>query len=104
MPGLQEIILIAVFIIVLSFTGLWPVVMRGLREYRGEHVESDSPAGGEEDIYFRLLGISPSATWSEIEAAYRQKAKIHHPDHGGDADAMRTLNEAYTQLKRLRGK
>lgn len=104
MPGFQELALIAIFIIVLSYTGLWPVVMRGIREFRGEKVEPENGGAAHAEIYFRLLGISPSATWSEIEAAYRQKAKIHHPDHGGDADAMRTLNEAYTQLKRLRGK
>ena len=105
MPGIQEFLLIAAVILVLWYTGLWPIVMRGFRELRGERVEPDVGGGAEDgEIYFRLLGISSSATWSEIEAAYRQKAKIHHPDHGGDPDAMRTLNEAYTQLKRLRGK
>ncbi len=51
---------------------------------------------------YRLLGVSPSARWEEVERAYRRKAKIHHPDLGGDEDAMRALNEAYSVLKRLR--
>lgn len=104
MPGIQEIILVAVVIIVLYYTGLWPIVMRGLREFRGEKVEEEVGSAADAEVFFRLLGISPSSSWSEIETAYRRKAKIHHPDLGGDADAMRTLNEAYSQLKRLRGK
>ena len=104
LPGIQEFLIIAAVIIGLSFFGLWPTVMRGLRELRGEKVEDNTAAPADGEIYFRLLGLSPSASWAEIESAYRQKAKVHHPDHGGDPDAMRTLNEAYTQLKRIRGK
>jgi curved DNA-binding protein CbpA len=51
-----------------------------------------------------MLGISPSAPWEDVEKAYRRKAKIHHPDHGGDEDAMRALNEAYAQLKSIRNR
>ncbi len=114
MPGIQELIIIILIIIILSVTGLWPTVMQGLRELRGERTEGTpsgrTASGGramrkeESDICFRLLGISPSSTWAEIEKAYRAKAKLHHPDLGGDEDAMRTLNEAYNQLKRLRGR
>ena len=110
MPGFYELLLLAGFIIVLSATGLWPKVIRGLRELRGEHFDdevpraSSGPNPSETDIFFRLLGLSPSASWDEIERAYRRKAKVHHPDHGGDEDAMRTLNEAYAQIKKLRGR
>jgi hypothetical protein len=101
--GVQEFIYIAVIIIVLSATGLWPKVIRGMRELRGEHVEEPTVRPGPDtDLFYRLLGLSPSASWDEIERAYRSKAKIHHPDHGGDEDAMRTLNEVYTQLKKSR--
>ena len=40
--------------------------------------------------------------WPEIEKAYRTKAKIHHPDRGGDEDAMRLLNEVYARLKSVK--
>ena len=107
--GFTELLLLAVLIIVLSATGLWPKVVRGLRELRGETFDdasrsSAAPGRNETDIFFRLLGLSPSASWEEIERAYRKKAKIHHPDHGGDEDAMRTLNEAYQRLKQIRGR
>ena len=110
--GLQELIMIMGIIIFLSVTGLWPMVVRGLRELRGENVADEPPrggrgggggsGGGSGEVYYRLLGVSPSASWDEIERAYRKKAKLHHPDHGGDEDAMRALNEAYQFLKQTR--
>lgn len=106
MPGIQEFLVIILVIVILSFTGLWPVVIRALRELRGETVEppppSHKPRANDVELSFRLLGLSPSATWEDIERAYRQKAKVHHPDRGGDEDAMRALNEAYQLLKKSR--
>ncbi|HPO16655.1 MAG TPA: DnaJ domain-containing protein [Candidatus Hydrogenedentes bacterium] len=110
MMGLQEFLVIVLIIILLSWSGLWPVVIRGLRELRGEHVEDPKSKSNihfnakDIDLSFRLLGLSPSAPWEEIERAYRQKAKIHHPDRGGDEDTMRALNEAYSLIKKARGK
>jgi hypothetical protein len=112
MPGIQEFLIIVLVIIVLSVTGLWPVVIRALRELRGEHVEtpgsqsqaSRTPSTANVDIVFQMLGLSPSATWEEIERAYRQKAKAHHPDLGGDEDFMRALNEGYQRIKKARGR
>ena len=105
--SLNELLIVILLIAVLSGTGLWPAIIRGIRELRGEHVEEPEPSAPPKnqdiEIYFKLLGISPSAPWEEIERAYRTKAKIHHPDHGGDGDTMRALNEAYAQLKRARG-
>ncbi len=53
----------------------------------------------------RLLNL-PTApghrlTLEQIREAYREQALSHHPDSGGDADAMRRLNEAYQLLKEL---
>ena len=104
----QELLLVMLIIAVLSGSGLWPAIIRGLRELRGERVEDPEPSAPPKnkdiEICFKLLGISPSAPWEEIERAYRQKAKIHHPDRGGDGDAMRALNDAYSTIKRLRGR
>lgn len=95
--------ILAILIVVLSATGLWPVIMRGLRELRGERIEDDGyGSSGDLDMCYRLLGISPSAKWEEIEKAYKTKAKVHHPDKGGDGDTMRALNEAYSRIKKLR--
>jgi DnaJ-domain-containing protein 1 len=104
MTSIQELIVIMLLIAVLSATGLWPRIMRGLRELRGERVDDPDPSSQDMDLGYRMLGVSPSASWDEIERAYRRKAKLHHPDRGGDEDAMRALNEAYEQLKRLRGR
>jgi len=101
----NEFMFLVLIIILLSWSGLWPVIMRALRQLRGEAVDEPAPPPpGKQDIEvcYRLLGVSPSARWEEVERAYRRKAKIHHPDLGGDEDAMRALNEAYSVLKRLR--
>lgn len=45
---------------------------------------------------FDVLGLAPSATADEVRAARRDLARRHHPDAGGDADAMRRVNVAAT--------
>lgn len=105
--GFQEFMMLVAVIVLLSISGLWPAVMRALRELRGERVDESpphSPGGSDMDMCYRMLGLSPSARWEEVERAYRQKAKIHHPDRGGDADTMRALNEAYSRIKKSVGK
>lgn len=107
MPGFQELVYLSIIIVVLSATGMWPIIMRGLRELRGERFDDEPPrpradSGSDLDMCYRMLGISSSSPWEEIERAYKRKAKIHHPDRGGDEDTMRALNEAYNRLKRLK--
>jgi hypothetical protein len=103
MPGIQEFVIVILIILVLSMTGLWPTVLRALRELRGEQVpEPPRKTKQDVEVCYRLLGLSPSAKWEDIERAYRAKAKIHHPDRGGDEDAMRALNEAYNLIKELK--
>lgn len=102
--GLSEFLILAGLIAALSFTGLWPHIIRGIRELRGEHVP-DAPStsqGQDLDLCYKLLGLSPSASWDEIERAYKKKAHRHHPDHGGDDDTMRALNDAYRALKAIK--
>ena len=102
----QEMVILMLIIAVLSMTGLWPRIMQGLRELRGESSgsagTSQAYSKADTELCYKILGVSSTATWNEIESAYRKKAKIHHPDHGGDEDAMRALNDAYAQLKRLK--
>lgn len=104
--GLQEILLLMLIIFVLSATGIWPQIIRGLRELRGDAPPpppSGRPMGDHDlDMCYKILGVSTTSTWTEVEQAYKRKAKVHHPDRGGDEDAMRTLNEAYNLLKQRR--
>ena len=122
MAGLQEILVLILIVFVLHRTGLlpilgrlWHMIQEDLRTAAGFSPRARTFADAGEKIFggvhpadvelcYRLLGVSPSAKWEEIERAYRQKAKIHHPDHGGDEDTMRALNEAYQTLKRVRGR
>ena len=49
------------------------------------------------DLY-RVLGVRWDAAQEEIHGAYRQKAKILHPDTGGSIEAFRELARAYDIL------
>jgi DnaJ domain len=46
----------------------------------------------------RILGVNHQATLAELREAYRQKAKIHHPDAGGEDWAFRIVVQAYEML------
>ncbi len=57
----------------------------------------DDPKG-----YYRSLGVGRSATAEELKAAFRERAKLFHPDQGGpeaDEDRFRDLVEAYDVLR-----
>lgn len=47
--------------------------------------------------WWDVLGLSRTCTRNEIEAAYKTKIKIHHPDNGGDTVKWQELQEAYQQ-------
>ena len=47
---------------------------------------------------YEVLGIDPSADAAVVKKAYRQKAKKHHPDAGGDPEAFQQVAIAYSVL------
>lgn len=52
---------------------------------------SDRPA-------HEVLDVAPDADRETIEAAFRERVKAVHPDHGGSADALREVRAARDRL------
>jgi hypothetical protein len=48
---------------------------------------------------FDRLGLPPTAGTDEVKAAYRQRVKHVHPDHGGDSESFKRLQDAYATAK-----
>src|SRR6476469_8441698 len=49
--------------------------------------------------YYKVLGVSETATESEIRRAYRKLAKQHHPDaNPGSEDRFKEISAAYDVL------
>jgi hypothetical protein len=57
----------------------------------------------DQDDPFAVLGVSARATPDQVRERYRELARQHHPDRGGDAAEMRRVNEAYEQIRARRG-
>ena len=50
---------------------------------------------------FAELGLDDDASAEAVREARRRLAKDHHPDRGGDADRMRSINVAAAQALRV---
>jgi curved DNA-binding protein CbpA len=49
--------------------------------------------------HYENLNLKPDATDAEIKRAYRNKARQHHPDKGGDETEFAKVSAAYEVLK-----
>ena len=45
------------------------------------------------------LGITPDASLSEARRAFRSRAKVAHPDHGGSDEHIRALLDAFEVVR-----
>ena len=51
---------------------------------------------------YAVLGLRPGATEGEVAVAYRELAKVHHPDRArDDGERMRVINSAYDEIVRV---
>ena len=48
--------------------------------------------------YYEVLNINKNATETDIKQAYRNLAKVHHPDKGGNKETFQKIQEAYDVL------
>lgn len=51
-----------------------------------------------QDLY-NELGLKEGASNAELKTAYKDLARIHHPDVGGDEEKFKKINNAYDILK-----
>ena len=86
-------------------------VADGFGAFQGEtgaHTESERVrrprANSSEDRAFRILGLDPSASLSEVKTRYKELVKVHHPDrNGGDKlaeEKLKDINDAYATLRK----
>lgn len=59
------------------------------------------PAPVEQSAY-TIVGARPEWSMAQIEAAYRNRARLVHPDAGGTATGMQELNAAMDQIRKER--
>ncbi|MEI6418270.1 MAG: J domain-containing protein [Sphingomonadales bacterium] len=50
--------------------------------------------------WWQVLGVAPTASVDQIDAAWRDKARAAHPDQGGTDAAMARLNWAHDEGRR----
>jgi hypothetical protein len=95
----------------------WNRILRGMPPWTPRDLAQDakpSPRTAEaqgtpsakaaSDSIWTVLGLSPSATVAEIKTAFRKRALLAHPDHGGDPADFRNLQAAYREALRRREK
>ena len=48
--------------------------------------------------FYKILGVTESATQDEIKKSYRKLAVEHHPDKGGNEETFKNISQAYDTL------
>lgn len=53
---------------------------------------------GDNDKFYKLLGIDKGASDDQVKRAYKKLAMKHHPDRGGDEATFKEISKAYNVL------
>lgn len=48
---------------------------------------------------YDTLGLIEGADFEIVKAVYKRLVQTHHPDHGGNSERFRAINEAYEAIK-----
>jgi hypothetical protein len=73
---------------------------RGTVTAQSEYEKLRLPSGDEDAVAagsppaYATLGVDPDATQAQIQAAFREKLKQRHPDHGGTEEQFAELQDA----------
>ncbi|MGI9458178.1 MAG: hypothetical protein ACR2NU_16560 [Aeoliella sp.] len=59
------------------------------------------PRGRRTPAFLQRLGLSLPVTAADVKQAYLEKAKLAHPDHSGDADQFKRVQEAFDEAIRF---
>jgi DnaJ-domain-containing protein 1 len=78
---------------------LWDIIRLSARMVWGSRVNPVRPAL-ERQQALAVLGLPPTATPHQIKRRYRELAKKHHPDRGGNSREMQRVIAAYQFLTR----
>ena len=63
--------------------------------FRGYELPSSGPA------WYEVLECPPNATLEEAEKCFREKAKLHHPDAGGNPEVMKIIRQAILDRRKM---
>ncbi len=66
------------------------------------HWGADRPGAGDAEAVgpaYAVLGLPPDADGETVRSAYRERVKEVHPDHGGDEEAFKRLQDAYATVR-----
>jgi hypothetical protein len=67
------------------------------RAFTGFKALPPGVASLEKKPWWDVLGIAKRATKGQVEKAYRDLIKVHHPDVGGTVEMSQVLNRAYKE-------
>ena len=51
---------------------------------------------------YGVLGVKPTDSDKVIDAIYKARAGLAHPDKGGDEEDFKKINQAYEKIKEIR--